>query len=174
MFFRLAFPRLGVALLAAFLFLGGAGASLRWVLRRSGHHGELPDPGGRDLLRLLPGYVVFWLVFGGAFVCLARGLGLHAEYWVGTTAFAAAYFAGYVVLFAPAGLGIREGSLAGLFTPLLGMEASVVLSALQRVWITAVEIVGAGVGAVVLRRAAPPASAHPGPEVPEPAPGGPP
>ena len=163
-----------VAGLAGFLFLGGAGASLRWVLRRSGHHDELPDPGGRDLLRLLPGYVVFWLVFGGAFACLARGLGMDIGFGIGTTAFAVAYFAGYVVLFAPVGLGIREGALVGLFTPVIGMEASVVLSALQRVWITAVEIVGAGVGAIVLRRPAPSASAHPGTEVPEPAPGGPP
>ena len=163
-----------VAGLAAFLFLGGAGASLRWVLRRCGHDGELPDSGGPGLLRLLPGYVVFWLVFGGAFVCLARGLGLHAEYWVGTTAFAAAYFAGYVFLPAPAGFGIREGSLIGLFTPVIGMEASVVLSALQRVWITAVEIAGAGVGAVVLGRSPVPTPSHPGAEVPDPAPGDPP
>ena len=163
-----------VAGLAAFLFLGGAGASLHWVLRRCGHDGELPDSGGRGLLRLLPGYVVFWLVVGGAFACLARGLGMDIGFGVGTTAFAAAYFAGYVFLFAPAGFGIREGSLIGLFTPVIGIEASVVLSALQRVWITAAEIVGAGVGAIVLRRPAPSASSHPGAEVPEPAPGGPP
>ena len=40
---------------------------------------------------------------------------------------------GNVFVFAPAGIGIRESSLAGLLTPILGsLEASVVLATLQR------------------------------------------
>ncbi|MDE2763023.1 MAG: lysylphosphatidylglycerol synthase domain-containing protein [Gemmatimonadota bacterium] len=161
-----------VAGLTGFLYLGGAGALLRWVLRRSGHTGDLPDPSGRSLLRLLPGYMLNWLVHGAAFACLSRGLGADIGFGVATTAFAAAYFAGYVAVFAPAGIGIRESSLAGLLTPILGLEASLVLAALQRVWITAAELLGAAAGALVLRRPAPGGPSRPEAEVTEPATGG--
>ena len=141
-----------VAGLAGFLYFGGAGVLLRWVLRRSGHTGDLPDPSGRSLLRLLPGYIGNWVVHGAAFVCLSRGLGLDIGFGVGTTAFAAAYFMGYVVMIAPGGIGVRESGLTVLLTPILGFEASFVLAALQRVWITAAELLGAATGAFMLRR----------------------
>lgn len=145
--------------LVAFLYLGGAGVLLRWIVRRSGQTGELPYPDGRRLLLLLPGYILNWLICGAAFVLLSRGLGLELGFWSGTTAFAAAYFAGYVALFAPAGIGVREGVLAAFAAASLGLEAGVVLAALQRVWITAVELAGAAVGAFVLRGPAARASA---------------
>ena len=141
-----------VAALAGFLYFGGAGALVRWVLRRGGHGDDLPHPSGRSLLRLLPGYMINWLVLGTAFTCLGRGLGMNIGFGIGITAFAAAYFAGYLAFFTPAGLGVRESSLVGLLTPILGLEASVILSGLQRVWITAAELLGAGTGAFVLRR----------------------
>ncbi len=147
-----------VAGLAGFLYFGGAGALLQWALRLSGHTGDLPDPSGRSLLRLLPGYILNWLVHGAAFVCLSRGLGMDIGFGVGITAFPAAYFVGYVIMIAPGGIGIREGALTWLLTPILGAEASVILAALQRVWITAVELIGAAAGAVVLRRFPEPAT----------------
>lgn len=157
-----------VAGLASFLYFGGAGALLRWALRRSGHTGDLPDPSGRSLLRLLPGYVLNWLIHGAAFVCLSRGLGLDIGFGVGITAFPAAYFVGYVVMIAPGGIGIREGALTWLLTPILPSgEASFVLSVLQRVWITAAELIGAAVGAVVLRHITVPEPARNGTEAAE-------
>ena len=141
-----------VAALAGFLYFGGAGALVRWGLRRGGPGDDLPHPSGRSLLRLLPGYMINWLVLGAAFTCLGRGLGMNIGFGIGITAFAAAYFAGYLAFFTPAGLGVRESSLVGLLTPILGLEASVILSGLQRVWITAAELLGAGTGAFVLRR----------------------
>lgn len=148
-----------VAGLVGFLYFGGAGALLRWILRRSGYTGEPPDPSGRGLLRLLPGYILNWLVHGAAFVCLTRGLGLDIGFGVGTTAFPAAYFVGYIIMIAPGGIGIREGALTGLLAPILGNEAALILSALQRVWITGAELLGAAAGAWVLRRLVSPAHA---------------
>lgn len=139
-----------VLALGAFLYLGGAAAILRWILSRVGHTGELPADAGRRLLRWVPGYVLNWLVFGAAFASLAAGLGLPIPFGFAATAFAAAYFAGYVSLL-PAGIGVREGSLVFLLTPLLGPGPSVVLAALQRVWTTAAELLAAGAGAWVLR-----------------------
>lgn len=166
---------LGVAIvagLAGFLYFDGVGALLGWILRRGGHTGEAPDPSGRGLLRILPGYILNWLVHGAAFVCLSRGLGMEVGYWTGTTAFVAAYLAGFVFLPAPAGIGIRESFLAGLLAPILGLEASIVLAALQRVWSTAAELLGAAAGALVLRRPAPRTPSQREAEVTEPATGG--
>ena len=86
--------------LATFLYLGGAGVVIRWILQRGGHTGESPRPDGFKLLLLLPGYLANWLVFGAAFVCLGRGLGLEFGFWTETTSFAAAYFLGYIMVFA--------------------------------------------------------------------------
>ncbi len=145
----------GTALaMSAFLYFGGAGALLGRVLRWFGRDGDVPSASGRRLLLWLPGYILNWLVFGAAFALLARGLGFDVPIRTATTAFAAAYFLGYVAIFSPAGLGVREGVLAALLTPLLGLDAGLALAALQRVWITAVEIAGAAAGAVFLRRPA--------------------
>ena len=139
-----------VLALVAFLYFGGAEVLLRWTLKRVGHSGELPRAAGRRLLLLVPGYILNWLVFGAAFASLAAGLGLPIPLVFATTAFAAAYFVGYISLL-PAGIGVREGSLILLLTPLVGAGPSVVLAALQRVWVTAVELTAAAAGAWLLR-----------------------
>ncbi|MCY4573191.1 MAG: methyltransferase domain-containing protein [Gemmatimonadetes bacterium] len=139
-----------VLALVAFLYFGGAEVLLRWTLKRVGHSGELPRATGRRLLLLVPGYILNWLVFGAAFASLAAGLGLPIPLVFATTAFAAAYFAGYISLL-PAGIGVREGSLIFLLTPLVGAGPSVVLAALQRVWVTALELTAAAAGAWLLR-----------------------
>lgn len=139
-----------VLALGAFLYLGGAELLLRWILKRVGHSDQLPGAAGPRLLLLVPGYMLNWLVFGAAFTSLAAGLGLPIPFVFATTAFAAAYFAGYIS-FLPAGIGVREGSLVFLLTPLLGFGPSVVLAALQRVWITVTELAAAAAGAWLLR-----------------------
>lgn len=142
---------LGVVLApVAFLYFGGAEVLLRWTLKRVGHSGEMPRAAGRRLLLLVPGYILNWIVYGGVFASLAAGLGLPIPFLFATTAFAAAYFAGYIS-FLPAGIGVREGSLIFLLTPLVGPGPSVVLAALQRVWVTAVELAAAAAGAWLLR-----------------------
>ena len=140
--------------LAGFLCFGGAGALLGWALRRSGHEVDLPTPGAATLLVWLAGYLLSWLVYGLAFYCLGLGLGLEVPLPAAATAFAGAYLVGYLFLFAPAGIGVREGVLAALLTPWAGHGGSLVLAGLQRVWITAVELAGAALGAVVLRKPA--------------------
>ena len=142
-----------VAGLASFLYFGGAGFVLRWILQRTGHAGDPPHPDARTLALLFPGYLAQWLVYGAAFVCLNRGLGLELGYWAGTMAFAAAYFVGYISIFAPAGIGVREGVLVALLAPAIGAEAAIVVAALQRVWITLVELAGALAALPLLRNA---------------------
>ncbi len=141
-----------VVALVAFVRFDGIGVLLRWIARRSSRQtGALPRPDGRRLLFLLPGYILIWIVYGVAFVLLSRGIGLELGYAVGGAAFAAAYFLGYVALFAPAGIGVRESVLVVILTPILGLEPSVMLAALQRAWITAAELVAAAAGVFLLR-----------------------
>ena len=67
-------------------------------------------------------------------------------------AFAAAYVAGYIAVFAPAGAGIREGVLVVLLQAIMAREAAVVLAVLARLWTTAAELIPAALLVVVLRR----------------------
>ena len=59
------------------------------------------------------------------------------------SAFAAAYVVGYVILFAPAGLGVREGVLVFMLSPHLGAGTAGAVAAIARLWTTLVEIVPA-------------------------------
>ncbi len=141
-----------VATLTIFLGSGGAGRRVRWLLQRQGHHEKLPHTGGGRMLALLPGYVVTWGGYGLGLWVLARGLRLNPEYGTLTISFAAAYIVGYLAIFAPAGIGVRESILAALLTPHLGLEASVLLAAAQRIWITAVELLAAACGLFLIAR----------------------
>ena len=139
---------LGVVVLVGF---GGAGRMLRWSLRRTGQEGRVALPGRKVLGLCLIGYIAGWALYGLAFSLLARGTGLGIPLATAITAFAGAYLVGYLVLFAPGGIGVREGGLILALAPVLGPQSSLMLAGLQRVWITAGELAGALGGAMVLR-----------------------
>ena len=139
--------------LLAFLWSGSAGALVRWILRRAGNTEDLPQGVGRRLHIWLPACAVMWAVHGAVIVFLARGLGMTISFTTATSAFAAAYFLGYVFVFAPAGIGVREASLAALLASVVGTEAGWALAIMQRAWLTAVEFVAAlGAAAFLWRR----------------------
>lgn len=87
-------------------------------------------------------YAIGWTLQGLAFWVLVRGLGFDASLLQGVPAFPAAYVAGYLVLFAPAGVGVREGMLVVFLGPVLGAGAAVV-ALLARLWTTVMELVPA-------------------------------
>lgn len=84
-----------------------------------------------------------WCIYAGAFWLLSTGLGFDLAPIGAATAFAAAYVLGYLVVFAPAGLGVREGFLIAFLSPGLGAGAATALAAAARVWTTVVEVVPA-------------------------------
>jgi hypothetical protein len=99
----------------------------------------------RAVLYALAGNVAAWLVYGAAFRLFMIGLlgaaaGGYAAY---LAAYTISYLVGYLALFAPAGLGAREGAMvtvlayAGLATR---PEAALVALA-SRVWLTLLEVV---------------------------------
>ncbi len=136
-----------VALLVLISLLTTVPAALRFVLRlafRLGRSGdEVPrlDPwfGARWLGLYMPAWVGYGIAFGllwASFPALPRVSWLAA-----TGGFASAYFFGYAALFAPAGLGVREGALAVMLAPWTGAAGATLLAVIARLWMTLAELV---------------------------------
>ncbi len=84
-----------------------------------------------------------WIVYAGAFWLMARSFGVEGPVLAVAPAFAAAYLLGYLVIFAPAGLGVREGFLIAFLEPVTGAGAAAATAVLARLWMTVVELVPA-------------------------------
>jgi glycosyltransferase 2 family protein len=95
-----------------------------------------------------------WLLYGIAFAFFARGAtpGVVGTPMLFVAVFTASYLAGYLALFAPAGIGVREAALVGL---LLAFDMATVgeanlLSLMSRLWLTVLEIVPGLIGLLLL------------------------
>lgn len=112
------------------------------------------DPVGRPGfgLRWTLWYTLNWGVYSVAFWLLFLGLESWAPFLQVGPAFAAAYLVGYAAVFAPAGVGVREGALIVFLLPVLTRDAAVAMAIASRVWLTVVELVPAAVFAVLEAR----------------------
>jgi hypothetical protein len=130
-----------VALLAAPVLLP---RMTPWIGRMVGRPVTARLPTGAVVYALL-GNLAAWLLYGAAFQLFMVGLldggaGGYADY---LAAYTISYLVGYLALFAPAGIGVREGAMvtvlayAGLATR---PEAALVALA-SRVWLTLLEVV---------------------------------
>lgn len=141
---------LGILLTLSRSFMEKALALWSRVLRAR----ETPQvPGPTFGLRWAAAYALNWIAYGAAFVVFASAFGVDVP-WVPTASgFVASWLLGYLALFAPAGIGVREGVLVALLSPFLGAGA-VAVAALSRVWLTLVEVAATLVlGGGVLREA---------------------
>lgn len=84
-----------------------------------------------------------WTVYAGAFWLFVEGVGLDVRIVPTASAFAAAYVLGYVVVFAPAGIGVREGFLVAMLSPQVGVAAAGTVAVAARLWTTLIEVVPA-------------------------------
>jgi glycosyltransferase 2 family protein len=134
------------------------------VLRRLGYTRELPDVRGRTLTGLLVFYSGTWALGGFALWLLLRSVGAHPEaasiVFLGGTAAVGAIVA-VLFVFAPSGLGPREASMYGLLLALTTPGRALGAVALNRVALTAVELVLLLVGSVTLRSSRPKAPPEP-------------
>ncbi|MBQ9454424.1 MAG: UPF0104 family protein [Thermoguttaceae bacterium] len=105
----------------------------------------------RTFLFGIPIMLCYWLLLGASYWCTLRGVGLdfplHAGYPLALLAMTASMVAGFVIVVAPGGMGVREGIIVMLITSALSPytatpEAAALVSAcvLRILWI-AVEIV---------------------------------
>jgi uncharacterized membrane protein YbhN (UPF0104 family) len=95
-----------------------------------------------NILWILLTCLLSWVVGGIGFYFL-----IHAIYPIGfqhvlflTGSLAISSTLGLIALFAPGGLGVREGALAYLLSFLVPGSVAVILSVLTRIWMTLIEI----------------------------------
>jgi len=102
-------------------------------------------------------YLPVWLLLGGSFWLCARGLiSVRAEdLALYTGAFAVAWLAGLVAVYAPGGLGVREAVLVALLSSRIGAADALVIAAASRLILILVDVVLAGVATATLRRGRP-------------------
>lgn len=98
-------------------------------------------------LRWILLYAANWGVYAAAFWGLARSLGMPVTLLEAGSAFAAAYLLGFLAVFAPAGIGVREGFLVALLPG--GGGGALAVALVARVWTTLVEVVPAGLLALL-------------------------
>jgi len=124
------------------------------VLRRLGYTRELPTLRARTLTALLCFYAGTWVLGGFALWLLLRSVGAHPEpatiVYLGGTAAVGAIVA-VLFVFAPSGLGPREASMYGLLLAVATPGQALGAVALNRVAITAVEVLLLVAGGLFLR-----------------------
>ena len=124
------------------------------VLRRFGYTKELPNLRERTLSGLLLFYAGTWVLGGFALWLLLRSVGAHPEpatvVFLGGTAAVGAIVA-VLFVFAPSGLGPREASMYGLLLAVATPGQALGAVALNRLALTAVELLLLLVGGLFLR-----------------------
>jgi hypothetical protein len=146
---------LGAALVALLIALhprviGWLIAIAARVLHRRAFEVTLTYP---QLLRYLGLYVVNWLLFGVALYVFIRSfypLELSSILYL-TGAFSFAGMMGIIAVFAPSGLGVREGILALFLGQVMPVPVALVVSVASRVWLTIIELGSAGLVYLMIR-----------------------
>jgi uncharacterized membrane protein YbhN (UPF0104 family) len=99
-------------------------------------------------------YQPAWLLLGVSFWLCARGL-VNApveDLAIYIGAFAVAWLAGLLAIYAPGGLGVREAVLVALLSSRLGAADALVVAAASRLSLILVDVVLAGFGFLLLRK----------------------
>jgi len=92
---------------------------------------------------LYAGYTVGWIIYGAGFWLMSKGLGIpEGPFWPVVASFGGAYLVGFLALFAPGGLGVREGTLAVMLGPYLPPGLPATVAVLSRLWMTVIELIG--------------------------------
>lgn len=116
------------------------------ALRLSGRSEYHVEVAWSTRLALTIGYAALWIAFGFAF-WLFVGAVAHLEagaLWPLVGTWAIGYLAGWIVVFVPGGLGVREGVYAALLALYIPTTIAVATSVLARVWSTTVELAVVG------------------------------
>ena len=115
-----------------------------WIGRMAGRPVDVRLP-MRAVAYALAGNVAAWLLYGAAFRFFMVGLlggaaGGYPEY---LAAYTISYLLGYLALFAPAGLGVREGAMVTVlvYAGLATRPQAALVALASRVWLTLLEVV---------------------------------
>lgn len=106
---------------------------------------QLPAPSHAQFAIFTGVHALGWIGYGASFWLLARGLLGDAAPGVAVAlgAYISSYVLGILAVFAPGGLGVREGALVVTLTPVLGLDRALLLSVASRLWLVLLELLGA-------------------------------
>jgi uncharacterized membrane protein YbhN (UPF0104 family) len=112
------------------------------------------------MLRAAGWAVAMWWLYGAQVWALAHDLGVTAADLLlhATGAFAAAWCIGFLLVIAPAGLGVREPALVLLLTPVMPSTQALVVSLLSRLLFTVGDLGWCGAAVLVRSRRPVPAA----------------
>ncbi|MFC1476095.1 lysylphosphatidylglycerol synthase transmembrane domain-containing protein [Candidatus Zixiibacteriota bacterium] len=86
-------------------------------------------------------YILSWTMYGTSFWCLLHALGIQPEsFWLSVATFDAAYLLGFLAIFAPGGLGVREGVLTVLLSATITPGLAALIAVASRLWMTLFEV----------------------------------
>lgn len=115
---------------------------LNWILHQFKRESISLSVTYSDILWVLFLCILGWLVGGIGFYLFIDSvfpvLPKHFLFLTGALAFSS--ILGLIALFAPSGLGVREGALVYLLSHLMPGGVAVIISVLTRVWMTLIEI----------------------------------
>ncbi len=135
-------------------FIGWAVRLAARALRRQPFDVGLSYP---KLLGFVGLYFVNWTLFGVAlFVFIRSFYALDFDsilYLAG--AFSLSSIIGILAVFAPSGLGVREGVLALFLAPVMPNSVALVVSVASRLWLTVAELTAAGIAYSIVRSRTP-------------------
>jgi len=116
----------------------------QWASRLTGRELQLGAPPARTVAVAAVGNLVAWLMYGIAFMWMVRGVigDAAGATWQYVAVYAASYVVGYLILFAPGGIGPREGVMVALLTSLelATPKQALLIAGASRVWLTILEI----------------------------------
>ena len=100
------------------------------------------DISTKDVIIYLLGYSVSWLLFGLAFLIFVKAMAQadFRMYPMLTGAFAFSLNIGFLAIFTPGGIGVREGVLVFLLSSFFPLPVSTLIALLSRLWITVGEL----------------------------------
>ncbi len=102
--------------------------------------------------RIYGGYFLAWSVYGFSFWLFLNGITVvETELLPMAGLFIIAYQIGYMMLFAPGGLGPREGVMTILLTPIFGV-AAVAIPIASRLWLIVAEVISAVIALTIKKR----------------------
>ncbi len=136
----------GIVLGLAILVIGGYPKALEKIINlglRILKRQEIAlDIRARDVIIYILFYSASWLLYGLAFLIFVKSMApasFHL-YPTLTGAFAFSLNVGFLAVFTPGGIGVREGVLVLLLSSLFPLPVSTLISLLSRLWMTAGEL----------------------------------
>ncbi len=109
------------------------------ILKREKIHLDITS---KDVIIYILAYSLSWLLFGLAFLVFIKAMaqasfGMYPSL---TGAFAFAFNIGFLALFVPGGIGVREGILVLLLSSLFPVPIATLIALLARLWVTVAEL----------------------------------